>query len=211
MSEQQCADLGGNFNGLDSSCLQNPCPEPYCPTGSCCSKDPNDSFVTICSETSDYICDNVLIDGRYFGDDTTCCGNAYPQGEIWIGAWCDKDSGIIQWEIGDQDEIQQLIDNANKDSDLCANLIRWNREVDPYPQAWITGFATDPVTGENYDSVSEAICSNPTCSCDCQAQAQQIEAEIMGTCCFPYRIQDEAGLGCDYLWPYDKKSCVDRS
>ena len=208
LSEEQCSTLNGDFKGLESSCLQNPCPEPYCPTGSCCSLDPINYLNTICSETSEWVCENILEQGRFFGEDTTCCGNSYPQGEIWIGAWCNNETGLIEWLVGDQEEVQDAVDNASKDSPLCANVIRWNRPTDPFPQAWITGFATDPVTGENFDSVSEAICNNPTCTCDCQAQAQSIENEINGTCCFPYSINDEAGLGCDHLYPYDRYTCI---
>mgnify|MGYP003123133610 FL=1 len=207
LTEDQCAKLNGQFNA-GKNCLQSPCPEPPCPTGSCCSIDPNNPLNTICSETSEYLCDNVMENGVFFGDGTVCCGNSYPQGEIWIGAWCNSDTRNIEWLVGDQEEVQNAIDAASIDNpQLCSNLIRWNRPSDPFPQAWITGFATDPSDGTNYDSVSEAICSNLSCGCDCQAQAVDIQSEINGTCCFPYSVEDEAGLGCDHLWPYDKYTC----
>jgi hypothetical protein len=207
LTEDQCAKLNGQFNA-GKNCLQSPCPEPPCPTGSCCSIDPNNPLNTICSETSEYLCSNVMENGVFFGDGTVCCGNSYPQGEIWIGAWCNSDTRNIEWLVGDQEEVQNAIDAASIDNpQLCSNLIRWNRPSDPFPQAWITGFATDPSDGTNYDSVSEAICSNLSCGCDCQAQAVDIQNEINGTCCFPYSVEDEAGLGCDHLWPYDKYTC----
>ena len=220
VTEDQCAVLGGNFGGYDTTCSMDPCPEnppdSDCKYGACCSFNALNPGIRQCGEVTERTCNDSL-SGLYYGDDTKCCTTLYPRDGIYIGAYCDGTTVQIIYGTSTEDVEGQIPEDVDP---LCKNIILWNTNT-PYPQSWVPGFATQDFLDPNGNqihlpSVSRLVCQfaeQGLCgNCNCLSQAVENRDNILGTCCLPYRIPVE-GVGennitCDYIPNYDQQTCI---
>jgi hypothetical protein len=92
VTENACVGLGGTYQGDDTTCDPNPCPQPA--TGACCFNTGG------CLEFTEAVCSSS--GGTYLGDDTRCwpnpCGDPGEPG--WQDDFDDYDAGTILFDVG---------------------------------------------------------------------------------------------------------------